>query len=186
MKWAAIDEIRRVQTLPAPINTIVAPATPPAETDEDTENARMDTDVVVPANGVRPRARTPRRGALDARDVEAQRLLARLLVRGVRGVERARLLNKLADLMEESQDILSALEALDNGKTFNWAKRGDVSHSITCIRYYAGWADKNYGKTIEVRPPSRDTPALPQLTRPPRRARRSSRTHATSPSASAA
>ena len=52
--------------------------------------------------------------------------------------------------MEESQDILSALEALDNGKTFNWAKRGDVSHSITCIRYYAGWADKILGQTIET------------------------------------
>ncbi|TBU39638.1 aldehyde dehydrogenase [Dichomitus squalens] len=66
------------------------------------------------------------------------------------GVDRARLLNKLADLMEKEQDVLSALEALDNGKTFNWAKRGDVSHSITCIRYYAGWADKVLGQTIET------------------------------------
>ena len=66
------------------------------------------------------------------------------------GVERSRLLGKLADLMEEAIDILSALEALDNGKTFNWAKRGDVSHSINCIRYYAGWADKILGQTIET------------------------------------
>ncbi|KAI1783727.1 aldehyde dehydrogenase [Ganoderma leucocontextum] len=66
------------------------------------------------------------------------------------GVQRARYLAKLADLMEENIDVLSALEALDNGKTFHWAKRGDVSHSINCIRYYSGWADKILGQTIET------------------------------------
>ena len=66
------------------------------------------------------------------------------------GVQRSRYLAKLADLMERDIDVLSALEALDNGKTFGWAKRGDVSHSINCIRYYAGWADKILGQTIET------------------------------------
>ncbi|KAI1794460.1 aldehyde dehydrogenase [Ganoderma leucocontextum] len=66
------------------------------------------------------------------------------------GTERSRLLAKLADLMEANQDVLAALEALDNGKTFIWAKRTDVSHSINCIRYYAGWADKILGQTIET------------------------------------
>ena len=59
-------------------------------------------------------------------------------------------MHKLANLMEENIDKLSALEALDNGKTFNWAKRADVSHSIQCIRYYAGWADKIFGQVIET------------------------------------
>ena len=27
---------------------------------------------------------------------------------------------------------------------------GDMKGSIGCIRYYAGWADKNQGKTIET------------------------------------
>ena len=66
------------------------------------------------------------------------------------GVERSRLMGKLADLMEANQDKLAALEALDNGKTFNWAKTADVAHSIQCIRYYAGWADKILGQTIET------------------------------------
>lgn len=36
------------------------------------------------------------------------------------------------------------------GKTFQWAKNADVSFSISTIRYYAGWADKIHGQTIET------------------------------------
>jgi len=67
------------------------------------------------------------------------------------GAQRGRLMNKLADIMEEHIDDLSAVEALNNGKTFDWAKNADVTHSIEAIRYYAGWAGKNSGKTIETR-----------------------------------
>lgn len=66
------------------------------------------------------------------------------------GSLRGRLLNKLADLMEQRADELAALEALDNGKTFTWAKSTDVAFAINTIRYYAGWADKNHGQAIEV------------------------------------
>ncbi|EMD41319.1 hypothetical protein CERSUDRAFT_120461 [Gelatoporia subvermispora B] len=66
------------------------------------------------------------------------------------GNERARLLNKLADLLIEHSDEFAALEALDNGKTFGWAKKADLSMSVDVIRYYAGWADKIHGSTIET------------------------------------
>lgn len=69
----------------------------------------------------------------------------------VAGAARGKLLSKLADLMEARADELAALEALDNGKTFAWAQAADVTFAINTIRYYAGWADKNHGKTIEVR-----------------------------------
>ena len=36
------------------------------------------------------------------------------------------------------------------GKTFEWAKNADVSFSISTLRYYAGWADKIHGQTIET------------------------------------
>ncbi len=36
------------------------------------------------------------------------------------------------------------------GKTFDVALSLDVEASIAVIRYYAGWADKLTGKTIEV------------------------------------
>jgi aldehyde dehydrogenase (NAD+) len=66
------------------------------------------------------------------------------------GSQRGKLLNKLADLMESRFDELCAVEALDNGKTFSWAKNADVPFSISVIRYYAGWCDKIQGKTIDT------------------------------------
>ena len=68
----------------------------------------------------------------------------------VPGARRGELLNKLADLLEQHTDELAALEALDNGKTFNIAKAVDLGMSIGTIRYYAGWADKIHGQVIET------------------------------------
>ncbi len=67
------------------------------------------------------------------------------------GAQRGRLLYKLAELMEQHKEELAALEALDNGKTYQWASTADIPSSIDTIRYYAGWADKIHGKVIEVR-----------------------------------
>ncbi|KAJ7733070.1 aldehyde dehydrogenase [Mycena maculata] len=66
------------------------------------------------------------------------------------GELRASLLMKLALLMERDLDELSAIESLDNGKTFGWAKGTDVTFSIQTIKYFAGWADKISGQTIET------------------------------------
>ena len=65
--------------------------------------------------------------------------------------ERGRLLAKLADLMERDIDNLAALEAADNGKAFSIAKV-DMGNAIGCVRYYAGWADKIHGQTIDTNP----------------------------------
>ncbi|KAN0082987.1 Aldehyde dehydrogenase domain containing protein [Tylopilus felleus] len=66
------------------------------------------------------------------------------------GSQRSILLGKLARLLEEHADELAALEALDNGKTFYWARNADVAGSIDCLRYYAGWADKITGQVQET------------------------------------
>jgi len=68
----------------------------------------------------------------------------------ISAAERGRLLNKLADLIEQNQDELAALESLDNGKPYRDALTIDLPLVIKCYRYYAGWADKNHGKTIPV------------------------------------
>ncbi|KAH6904624.1 aldehyde dehydrogenase [Coprinopsis sp. MPI-PUGE-AT-0042] len=60
------------------------------------------------------------------------------------------LLWKLAQAMEEAHEELAAIEAMDNGKTFAWAKGTDVAFSIAVIKYFAGWADKITGQTIET------------------------------------
>src|SRR5690348_12310019 len=64
--------------------------------------------------------------------------------------ERGRLLNKLADLIEANKEELAALESLDNGKPYRDALNADLPLTVKCYRYYAGWADKNHGKTIPV------------------------------------
>jgi aldehyde dehydrogenase (NAD+) len=69
------------------------------------------------------------------------------------GPERARLLNRLADLIEKHADELARLESLDNGKPFTMAKAVDVAATIGCYRYFAGWADKVMGKTIPIEGP---------------------------------
>jgi len=68
----------------------------------------------------------------------------------VSGERRGVIMNKLADLMEANKEELSALEALDNGKPFSWAKAVDIPASIDTIRYFAGWCDKLQGKQIPV------------------------------------
>src|SRR5437588_5372328 len=64
--------------------------------------------------------------------------------------ERGNLMNRLADLIEKHADELAQLEALDNGKPAHVALAADLPLTIKCYRYYAGWADKNHGKTIPV------------------------------------
>ncbi|KAF7347270.1 Aldehyde dehydrogenase [Mycena venus] len=66
------------------------------------------------------------------------------------GAKRGELLYKLAAVMDAARDELSALEALDNGKTFGWAKNVDVDFSVAVVKYYAGWADKITGQTLET------------------------------------
>jgi aldehyde dehydrogenase (NAD+) len=65
--------------------------------------------------------------------------------------DRGRLLYKLADLIEEDQEELAALEVLDNGKPISEARAGDLPLVIDVLRYYAGFADKIHGQTIPVR-----------------------------------
>src|SRR4051812_45568534 len=67
--------------------------------------------------------------------------------------ERGRLLNKLADAIEQNKEELAALESLDNGKPYRDAIAADLPLTIKCYRYYAGWADKIHGKTIPVEGP---------------------------------
>lgn len=63
--------------------------------------------------------------------------------------QRGRLLVRLSDLIEQHGDTLAAIEALDNGKSFNMAK-GDIKAVAGTLRYYGGWADKIEGKVIDT------------------------------------
>ena len=59
---------------------------------------------------------------------------------------RAKVLWRIADLIEEHGDILAELESLDNGKPLTVARIADVSLAAQHFRYYAGWCGKNFGQ----------------------------------------
>lgn len=61
--------------------------------------------------------------------------------------ERGKLLNKLAELMDEDRETLAKIESLDNGKALHCA-RFDVNLVIEYIRFCAGYCDKIDGRTI--------------------------------------
>lgn len=65
--------------------------------------------------------------------------------------DRGRLMNRLADLIENEIDELAALESLDNGKPIRDSRNADLPLCIDALRYYAGFADKIHGQTIPVR-----------------------------------
>lgn len=64
--------------------------------------------------------------------------------------ERARLMWKLADLLEKHFEEFAQLETLDQGKPLFLARVADIPTSIDQLRYYAGWATKIEGNTIPL------------------------------------
>jgi aldehyde dehydrogenase (NAD+) len=62
--------------------------------------------------------------------------------------ERGRLIWRLADLVEKNIDELAELETLDNGKPIFESRYVDMPMVIDVLRYYAGWATKIHGETI--------------------------------------
>ncbi|KAJ0881797.1 putative aldehyde dehydrogenase (NAD(P)(+)) [Helianthus annuus] len=66
------------------------------------------------------------------------------------GSERGRIMMKFVDLVEQHLDEIAALDALDVGKVLSQGKAREVPFGISVLRYYAGAADKIYGKTLKL------------------------------------
>lgn len=64
--------------------------------------------------------------------------------------DRAKLLHKVADLVEEHKEDLFTLQAWDVGKLYPASLRPESTLVVNCFRYYAGWADKINGVTIPI------------------------------------
>lgn len=78
----------------------------------------------------------------------AKRAFARDSVwRNLDASARGTLVNRLADYIQRDATTIANLETLDNGKAFEDSVF-DVQCSVDTLRYYAGYADKVYGKTI--------------------------------------
>lgn len=65
------------------------------------------------------------------------------------GVRRAELMNRLADLLDEHAEELGRLESTDNGKLVR-ETTGQARFAARNYRFFAGYADKLYGRTIPL------------------------------------
>jgi betaine-aldehyde dehydrogenase len=66
------------------------------------------------------------------------------------GPDRARLLWRIADLIERDAARLAALEAVDVGKPLSDPLAIDIPLAAETFRHFAGWADKLHGDTVPV------------------------------------
>jgi aldehyde dehydrogenase (NAD(P)+) len=66
--------------------------------------------------------------------------------------ERSTILFKLAGILDRERKLLAAIDAYDLGKPYEAALAGDLDETVNVFGYYAGWADKIDGKTIDTSP----------------------------------
>jgi acyl-CoA reductase-like NAD-dependent aldehyde dehydrogenase len=64
--------------------------------------------------------------------------------------QRARLMLKLADLIEAHGEAIALTEVLDNGMPFMMAKFAGIGGAAEQLRYNAGWATKITGETMQI------------------------------------
>src|SRR5947209_11727560 len=64
--------------------------------------------------------------------------------------ERGKVLWRIADLIEKNIDELAELETLNNGKPIFESRYVDMPMVADVFRYYAGWATKIHGETVNT------------------------------------
>ena len=67
--------------------------------------------------------------------------------------QREQILWRIGDLLDERAEMIGQIEALDNGKAATIATAVDVAWAADVFRYYAGWATKIEGTTVDVSMP---------------------------------
>ena len=107
----------------------------------------IDGRIVAPRRGAYLDVFEPATGAVLARcpdsdtdDVDAAVTSAKSAAPGWAATpaeERARLLHRLADLVERDLDALAALESRDAGKTVKLAKSLDIPRAVSNLRFFA-------------------------------------------------
>lgn len=63
---------------------------------------------------------------------------------------RARILWRIADLIERDAELLAQIETLDGGKLIDAARHGDVAFAAEVFRYHAGWCTKLDGRQLSI------------------------------------
>ncbi len=73
--------------------------------------------------------------------------------RDMKPAMRASIIHRFATLLEENLEELAYLETVDNGKPLTMSTAVDIPASAGALRYYAGWADKINGRTVNISMP---------------------------------
>ena len=104
--------------------------------------ARQYRDIVNPATG----EILTSVAASSVADVDRAVHAARVAYKGVwsdyQPLQRAKLLYKLAQLLEEHTEEFAVLESLNTGETITSCRTSDIPRAVREIFYNAGWADK--------------------------------------------
>ncbi|MEU6375434.1 aldehyde dehydrogenase family protein [Streptomyces sp. NPDC046909] len=104
-----------------------------------------------PATG-QPHARCADAGPLDVDNAvaAARAALTDPAWAGLVPAERARMLWRVGDLIDEHAEELAQLETLDQGQPIGISRMVSVRAAAEHFRYYAGWVTKLYGETAPV------------------------------------
>jgi acyl-CoA reductase-like NAD-dependent aldehyde dehydrogenase len=94
-------------------------------------------------------AELPEPGVEEADEAVARAKAASMAWRAVTPSDRARLLRRLAGLVEEHGEELARIESQNVGKPISGA-RGEVGMVAEVFHFYAGAVDKHHGETIPV------------------------------------
>jgi phenylacetaldehyde dehydrogenase len=105
-------------------------------------------DVLDPSTGTR----IAQAAAGEAADIDAAVKAARAALESgpwsrLAHTERAKLIFKLADLVERQADEIALIESLDGGNPLRSTRNVDVNMAVESLRYNAGWATKLAGET---------------------------------------
>src|SRR5437773_11737407 len=92
----------------------------------------------------------------DERDVDLAVAAARRAFDGgpwprMTAAERGRIVWKLGDLITQNLDEMARLESLNTGKTMFDSGKVEIPFAAEVFRYYAGWATKLHGETLQLR-----------------------------------
>lgn len=99
----------------------------------------------------------------DAAISAARRTFDAGIWRNERPAQRAQVLWRVAELIEENRQMLGELEALEGGKLIGAALNGEVWAAAEAFRYHAGWCTKIEGKTFKPSIPGLDLEGTTRL-----------------------
>ncbi len=64
-------------------------------------------------------------------------------------LEREAMIHRLAQLIADNATELAEIESIDMGKSVASARDVDIQGTVDTLRYFAGWASKLHGRTVE-------------------------------------